>query len=66
MPHDPVQDLIEAATDLVESVSRDENGELIGGIWMNGHGGLLSPDTHRKADRVRRALNSLEKSEDNQ
>ena len=52
--------LLKAAKDLVASVSFDENGDLIGGRWVGGHGGLLSQETHRKADECRRAIEQFE------
>lgn len=51
--------LIAAATELVASVSFDDNGALIGGKWMGGHGGLLSDETRKKADMLRRILEAL-------
>jgi len=55
-----ISELIKASRDLVESVSFDENGALIGGKWMGGHGGLVSRETHEKADTVRRVLSKFE------
>jgi hypothetical protein len=48
------------AKELVDAVSFDLNGALIGGKWMGGNGGLLSTVTLAKADDVRRALARLE------
>ena len=39
---DQTRRLLTAAKELVASVSFDENGALVGGKWMGGHGGLLS------------------------
>lgn len=49
-----------AAKELVEAINFDDNGALVGGKWMGGNGGLLSRETLRKADEVRRALHALE------
>ena len=55
----PLDRIIASVTELVASIARDENGELIGGHWIGGNGGLLSRESHAKADEVRRALESL-------
>ena len=49
-----------ASETLVDAISFDDNGALIGGRWMGGHGGLLSEDTRKKADAVRRELSRLQ------
>lgn len=54
-----VRALVEKAQQLAESISFDMNGDLIGGKWMGGHGGLISHDTMVKADEVRRAVSAL-------
>lgn len=54
--------MVAAAKELVDSVSFDENGALIGGKWMGGHGGLLSRETHQKADKLRRAIAAYERA----
>lgn len=51
--------LEQAAKELMDSVSFDDNGALIGGKFVGGHGGLLSEETRRKADIVRRELERL-------
>lgn len=61
MSEDNVARLTKAAHELVECISFDENGRLIGGVWMGGNGGLLSRDTHAKADEVRRILDAFKK-----
>jgi hypothetical protein len=48
-----------AAEALADSISFDMNGNLIGGKWMGGHGGLISHETIVKADEVRRAIASF-------
>jgi hypothetical protein len=58
-----VSELKIAARELLDSVSFDENGELIGGKWMGGHGGLISQKTHQKADTLRRVLSRFEEGQ---
>lgn len=53
--------LLAAAEALVDSISFDENGALIGGRWMGGHGGLISQETHIKADALRRIISEEKK-----
>ncbi len=48
--------LATAGQALVDAISFDDNGALIGGKWMGGNGGLLSRDTIAKADAMRRAI----------
>jgi hypothetical protein len=54
--------LLTAAKELVDSVSFDENGAMIGGKWMGGNGGLLSRETHQKADALRRVMDTFRKA----
>lgn len=48
-----------AAKELIDSISFDDNGALIGGRWMGGHGGLISDETRRKADALRQLMSRL-------
>lgn len=57
---DPRQQLLKAAKEVVDAISFDENGALIGGKWMGGNGGLLSRETNVKADALRRAIAAVE------
>jgi hypothetical protein len=41
---------------LVDAVTMDDSGMMVGTIWQGGNGGLLSNDTIKAADRLRRAL----------
>lgn len=52
-------ELVTAAEKLANSVSFDMNGELIGTKLMGGHGGLISNDTLKAADSVRRICHVL-------
>ena len=54
-----IDDLLSAAEKLAECVSLDMNGNLVGGKWMGGHGGLISHETMQAADEVRRAVSSI-------
>lgn len=54
-----IEHMASTAEKLAESVAFDMNGNLVGGKWMGGHGGLISQDTLRASDEVRRAVSSL-------
>lgn len=54
--------LLKASEKLAESVAFDMNGNLIGGKWMGGHGGLISQETMQAADEVRRVASALRAS----
>jgi len=56
---DPAFRLVRAAQALVDSLSHDEQGTMIGGKWQGGNGGLISHATLTKADEVRRALAAM-------
>jgi hypothetical protein len=56
---DPVHRLYKAAQALVDSISHDEHGTMIGGKYQGGNGGLISPQTIVLCDEVRRALNAM-------
>ena len=51
-----MNELIKAAQALVDSVSFDVNGKIIGDRWVGGHGGLVSKETLKLADACRRAI----------
>ncbi len=44
------KDLIIKAKALVDAVSRDDSGIMVGGQWVAGNGGLLSRETIASAD----------------
>lgn len=52
--------LLAACKALVDSVSFDDCGALIGGKFMGGNGGLVSRQTIEKADALRRIVNDFE------
>ncbi len=55
--------LANAARKLVDSISFDVNGALIGGQWRGGHGGLTSQETLKLGDGGRRELDGAERQE---
>jgi len=57
-----VGQLWHAAKELVESISFDDNGIMIGPHWKGGNGGLISVETQIKADALRRALARFEEA----
>lgn len=59
-------ELLRLAEELVNMISRDENGELIGGQYVNGNGGLISRETNMKSDEVRRAIHKVERGQEEQ
>ena len=59
---DEVRRLIVASKNLVDAISFDENGVMIGGQWKGGNGGLISRETNIQIDEVRRAIAAMEAS----
>ena len=51
-----VDSLRAKAKNLVDAVSSDDTGKLVGGQWMAGNGGLLSRATIAAADALRLEL----------
>lgn len=45
-----------AAQELVDSITFDDCGAMVGGKWQGGNGGLISRETITKTDAVRRAI----------
>lgn len=41
---------------LIDAIDFDNNGSMVAGQWVGGHGGLISRETIRAVDRLRRAL----------
>jgi len=56
-------DLLRLAEELVDLISRDENGEIIGGHYVGGNGGLISRQTNMKSDELRRAIYRVKRAE---
>lgn len=57
-----VQRLADAAAALVASLSHDEQGTMIGGKYQGGNGGLISHETIRLSDEVRRAIAAVQET----
>lgn len=48
--------LVRKSRELVDSVSHDNNGSIVGGQYMGGNGGLYSRETIKAADALRAEL----------
>ena len=55
-------ELVASAQKLVESVSYDVHGAPVGNQWVGGHGGLVSLDTLKQGDAVRRICDRARKA----
>jgi hypothetical protein len=51
-----LQRLMTDAERVVEAVTMDDSGMLVGTIWQGGNGGMLSRDTIKAVDRLRMTL----------
>ncbi len=49
-------EIIAAARKLIDSITRDESGILVGELWQGGNGGMLSIETLKARDQLRRLL----------
>lgn len=58
-PVQSIDALLDCVQCLLEDVSLDNNGAMVGGRWQGGHGGLYRPETLRSADALRRAVTSF-------
>ena len=47
---------------VVDSVTMDDQGKVIGQIWMGGSGGLLSKTTLRAVDKLRKTIMAIKAS----
>lgn len=52
--------LMQASRDVVNAVSYDLHGTPLPGYMAGGNGGLISVDTSKKCDALRRAITKLE------
>jgi hypothetical protein len=52
-----IENVIKAAEELLESIQFDDHGMMVGHKWQGGNGGMISTNTIRKADELRRAIN---------
>lgn len=55
---DILEEVDRRAATVVDAVTGDDGGELVGGKWVGGHGGLLTRDTIRAVDQLRRVRQS--------
>lgn len=51
---DILEEVDRRAATVVDAVTGDDGGNLVGGKWVGGHGGLLTRDTIRAVDQLRR------------
>jgi len=49
-------EIAKAAKALLDAITFDDCGAMVGGKFVGGNGGLISRETIRKADELRRAL----------
>jgi hypothetical protein len=49
-------DITKAARALLDAITFDDCGALVGGKFVGGNGGLISRETIKRADELRRAL----------
>jgi len=55
--------LLDAAKAVVASISFDDSGVMVGHMFVGGKGGLLSRDTIKRSDELRRAITDAEYAE---
>jgi len=51
-----IQHALDKAKALLKSVDFDQHGAMVAGQWVGGNGGLISRDTIKAADELRKAL----------
>lgn len=54
-----IEELADAGKALVDAITFDESGTMIGGKYQGGNGGLISRETTVKADHFRRVLTKV-------
>jgi len=54
--------LVADAEVVVDSITMDDQGKVIGQIWMGGSGGLLSNATLRAVDKLRKTIMAIKAS----
>ena len=57
---DTIEHLAKKAKALVDAVTVDDSGQLIGTVWVGGNGGLISKETIVAADELRKELADIE------
>lgn len=55
--------LMSDAQKVVDQVTRDDCGQMVGQIWMGGNGGLLSRETLKAVDKLRLTLMAIRSSQ---
>jgi hypothetical protein len=58
------KELLNLAEQLVNRISFDENGQLVGGRWVGGNGGLISRETTVVSDALRRVINRIKSGQE--
>lgn len=53
-------EIAKAAKALLDAITFDDCGSMVAGKFVGGNGGLISRETIRKADELRRALGNAE------
>lgn len=67
MPENPAfARLIKAATEVVDAISFDVNGIALPTGFHGGNGGLVSQETMRRTDELRRAIAAVKEEDDAQ
>lgn len=56
---DSLEGLLAQSMALLESIQSDDTGTMVAGQWVGGGGGLLSRDTIRAADHLRRSVGTV-------
>lgn len=51
-----IRPLLTQAQAVVDAVTLDDSGMMVGGIWVGGNGGLLSRDTLKAVDALRKTV----------
>lgn len=57
----PIDQVLAQAKALLKSVSFDDNGAMVAGHYVGGHGGMLSRDTIKAADALRLSIDLYER-----
>ena len=60
----PVTDALVKARALLDAVTFDSDGIMVGNVRQGGNGGLLSNDTIRAADALRLALEAVDNGQE--
>lgn len=56
MSENPLDDLLAQTKTLIDAITFDDLGAMVGGQWMGGNGGLISRQTIVETDKLRRLL----------